>query len=270
MTKIMAALVRENNLTHGVYAEPFAGGCGLALNLLFGGHVSEIHVNDIDPAIWSFWHSVLHHTDELIEKIEAVEVTMEEWRCQKEVFKASHHKDPVSLGFSAFFLNRTNRSGIIQGAGVIGGVEQKGNYKIDCRFNKSDLIAKIKRIAKYGNRIHLTRMDAVEFIPHLNDRIPDRSLVCIDPPYFNKGSSLYTSFYRPEDHRELAAAIQQLTKPWVVTYDNVDEINALYDDQRRYGFDVNYSVQTKRVATELFVASDELVVPLEIEERQLA
>lgn len=270
MLKLMSGILRENNLKFATYAEPFAGGCGLALGLLFGGHVAEIHINDVDPAIWSFWHSVLNNTDELIELISSAEISIEEWRTQRDTFLASDISNPAQLGFSAFFLNRTNRSGIIKGAGVIGGLEQKGTYKIDCRFNKVDLIKRIRRISKYRRRIHLTQLDALDFISRMDQVLPKKSLLCIDPPYFNKGSSLYTSFYVPEDHELLCKAILNLSKPWVVTYDNVPEINALYDSLPRFGFDVNYSVQTKRVATELLVASQGLLMPFEIEERKIA
>ena len=270
MLALMAGILRENDLQRGAYAEPFAGGCGLALGLLYGGHVSEIHINDVDPAIWSFWNAVLNATDELAQLVEKTEISVEEWRRQRETFLAQDASAPVQLGFSAFFLNRTNRSGIIKGAGVIGGLQQTGNYKMDCRFNREDLVKRIRRVAKYKNRIHLTRLDALEFISFASRTLPQKSLLCIDPPYFNKGSSLYTSFYVSEDHAALSKEIQNLRRPWVVTYDNVQEINALYNPQKRFSFDVNYSVQTKRVATELLVASPELALPEEVEARRIA
>ncbi|MGH1577688.1 DNA adenine methylase [Planktotalea sp.] len=270
MLALMAGILRENDLQRGAYAEPFAGGCGLALSLLYGGHVSEIHINDVDPAIWSFWHSVLNETDQIIQLVETAELSVVEWRRQREIFLEQRISDPVKLGFSAFFLNRTNRSGIIKGAGVIGGLQQAGNYKMDCRFNRSDLKKRIQRVAKYKSRIKLTRMDALEFIPFADKTLSQKALLCIDPPYFNKGSSLYTSFYVPGDHAALSVEIQNLQRPWVVTYDNVPEINSLYHPQPRFGFDVNYSVQTKRVATELLVASHHLVLPEEIEARRIA
>lgn len=270
MLNLMAAILRENDLQRGAYAEPFAGGCGLALGLLYEGHVSEIHINDVDPAVWSFWHSVLNSTDEIVDLINITEISVEEWRRQREIFMGQDVCNPVRLGFAAFYLNRTNRSGIIKGAGVIGGLEQKGNYKIDCRFNREDLIKRVRRIEKYKDRIQISRLDALDFIRFMDQTLPYKSLLCIDPPYFNKGSSLYTSFYVPKDHEVLAREIQCLDRPWLVTYDNVPEINALYDPQQRYGFDVNYSVQTKRVATELLVASARMLLPPEVEERRIA
>lgn len=250
------------------YAEPYAGGCGLALSLLFGGYVSDIHINDLDPSIWSFWKSVLDHTDELVQLIETTEITVPQWKIQREIQLAEDTSDPIKLGFAAFFLNRTNRSGIIKGAGIIGGLSQEGKYKIDCRFNREDLAHRVRRIKKYRSRIHLTRQDAVAFMDQ-SSKLPDRTFFCVDPPYFNKGSSLYTSYYNPDDHADVADAVLALEKPWIVTYDNADEIRRLYRDRRQFIFDINYSVQTKRVGTELLIASKGLRLPNAVKDRQV-
>ncbi len=265
---IVSKIFKANKLQRFHYAEPYAGGCGLALSLLFSGYVSDIHINDIDPSIWSFWHSVLNHTDDLIRLIEGVDISVSEWRKQQEIQLNEDLEDPLSLGFSAFFLNRTNRSGIIAGAGVIGGLQQAGNYKIDCRFNREDLCRRIRRISKYRSRIHLSRKDALVFMEE-GDMLPDDTFFCIDPPYFNKGSSLYTSFYEPKDHVIVADSIMKLNHPWVVTYDNTEQIRSLYRQRRQFVFDINYSVQTKRVGTELLIASKGLRLPLEVTERQV-
>lgn len=69
----------------------------------------------------------------------------------------------LTIGFSTFFLNRTNRSGILKG-GVIGGKNQEGQWKLDARYNKSDLISRIQKISKNRERIDLYNMDAIDFI----------------------------------------------------------------------------------------------------------
>lgn len=264
---LVGHILRLNRLERAHYAEPYAGGAGLALSLLFNGHVSEIHLNDVDRSIWSFWHSVLFSSDELATLIAKTPVTIDSWLKQRAVCLNPDDYDNLALGFATFFLNRTNRSGIIKGAGVIGGLDQSGNYKIDCRFNRDDLIRRIRRIAKYRSRIHLHRLDALEFIDVADAQLPARSFFCIDPPYFNKGSSLYTSYYVPEDHLAVSQSVLGLQRPWVLTYDNTPEISHLYKARRQFGFDVNYSVQTKRVGTELLVASKGLKLPTEVRER---
>lgn len=267
--ELAALVLRLNRLERGHYAEPYAGGGGLALTLLFEGHASEIHLNDIDQTIWSFWNSVLFETENLVELIKSTPVTIEEWHKQKGIYLDHPEHDRLTVGFSTFFLNRTNRSGIIKGAGPIGGRSQAGNYKIDCRFNRDGLCKRIRRIAKYKSRIHLHNADALHFMAEMDSQLPDRSLFCIDPPYFNKGSGLYTSYYQPEDHEEVSKTVLQLEHPWILTYDNTPEISRLYTSHRQYDFDVNYSLQTKRVGTELLVASKGLKMPTEVRERQV-
>ena len=150
MLDLTSAVLRLNGLGRSHYAEPYAGGCGLALSLLYDGHVADIHINDIDPSIWAFWYCVLHETDALVARIEKTPVTIKQWLKQREIHRRQDARDRLALGFSAFFLNRTNRSGIIKAAGVIGGMSQKGNYKIDCRFNREELAQRILRVRKYG------------------------------------------------------------------------------------------------------------------------
>ncbi|WP_289080443.1 DNA adenine methylase [uncultured Sulfitobacter sp.] len=265
---LISQFLKLNSLELENYAEPYAGGGGLALSLLYAGKVSDIHLNDVDPAIWAFWWSVLNETERLCYKVEKTPITVQEWHRQQDIFNSQNLDDPVNLGFAAFFLNRTNRSGIIKGAGVIGGLQQTGNYKIDCRFNRENLSDRINRVARYKERIHLYRRDALDFIEQDCAALPVKSLVCIDPPYFKKGSSLYTSFYSPKDHSVLAQAVTKIDRPWIVTYDNAPEITALYKSRRQFVFDINYSVETKRKGTEIMIVSKGLKVPAEIRERQ--
>ncbi|WP_339026624.1 DNA adenine methylase [Bradyrhizobium symbiodeficiens] len=265
LTEPISKILRLNKLDRGHYAEPYAGGCGLALALLFEGHVSDIHINDIDRSVWTFWHVVLNRTDEFIELIQRTPVTVEEWRKQREIQRKPGRRGHLEIAFACFFLNRTNRSGIIKNAGVIGGLEQAGKYKIDCRFSKDELIRRIRRLSKYRNRIHLHRMDAIDFIDYVANELPDKTFLCIDPPYFNKGASLYTSFYMPEDHELVAKRILRLKNPWVLTYDHCEEIQDLYLNRRQYEFALNYSVQTKRIGAELLIASKGLRLPSEFE-----
>lgn len=263
MMDMLEGVIKNNELRYFHYAEPYAGGCGLALALLYGGYVSHIHLNDIDPAIWSFWHSVLNCTDDLVRLVETTPVTIDEREKQREVYLKSDLSDPLSLGFSTFFLNRTNRSGIIKGAGAIGGKAQAGVYKIDCRFNRNDLSDRIRRICKYKDRITLYNQDAINF---MNDsgNLSKNTFFFIDPPYYNKGASLYTSFYKPEDHALVAKAVGLLDRPWLVTYDNTTEISKLYENFRQYSFYINYSLQKRRKGDELLITSDDIYIGNEL------
>ena len=266
---LISSILRINKLERKIYAEPFAGGCGLALSLLYGGHVSEIHINDIDRSIWAFWFSVLNHTDELADLVENTPVTLEEWHHQRAILIQRDDSDPLTLGFATFYLNRTNRSGIIEKAGVIGGLSQNGPYRLDCRFNRSELVRRIRRIAKYRQRIHLYCLDALAFIADLRELLPTSTFFYLDPPYFNKGASLYTSFYRPTDHSILATHVLGLENPWIVTYDTEPRIQSLYKGRRQFEYDIRYSLQTKRRGTELLIASKGLRLPQSLRERKL-
>lgn len=252
-------LLRANDLDRGVYAEPFAGGAGVAWRLLFTGQVSEVWLNDIDSGIYSFWNSVLNDTARLCKLIEETPISMEEWHRQRSVVRRKN-SSMLSLGFATLFLNRTNRSGII-GAGVIGGKLQNGNYKMDCRFNKIELIEKIRRIEKYRDAVQLTQLDAKFCITQWTKKLPDRALLNIDPPYYTKGQALYTNFYEPKDHAVLADVIKKLKCPWMLTYDDEPEIETLYSGFPTYRKSLVYYAQVKRHASELLVLSPQLLPP---------
>ena len=256
---LMIRFIKSNHFSLPHYAEPCAGGCGLALGLLIRGYVSQIHINDIDRGIWSFWHSVLNCNSKFIRHLENTHVCMDEWYRQREIIRHPTEHEPFELGFATFFMNRTNRSGIIK-AGVIGGLQQNGNYLLDCRFNKNQLARRIERIGLYNNKIHLTNLDALDFLDLMNKQ-EHSTLVCIDPPYYKQGSSLYTNFYKDEDHALLAKKIHSLLKPWILTYDNEPAIKALYNNYQQVEFNLNYFAQTKRVGTELMVVSDDIILP---------
>lgn len=240
-----------NNLEGGVYVEPFAGGAAIAWHLLIKGHVEKVYINDLDPSIFAFWYSVLNYTEHLCELIELTPVTIDEWHKQKSIYSSSNPK-LINRGFATFFLNRTNRSGIIN-AGVIGGQSQDGNYKIDCRFNKTRLIEQIKNIADRRERIHLSNLDAVDFISEILPDIEDKCLVNIDPPYYKKGKELYQNFLGHDDHCMLFESVKGIKKPWIVTYDDTPEIIEIYRDFTPRLFGLTYTAQIKRKGKEVII-----------------
>lgn len=228
------------------YIEPYMGGAGVALKLLINADVRKIMVNDYDKSIYAFWYSVLNYTDELIDMIERTDITINEWENQRKIQDQKEEiEDLLKLGFSTLFLNRTNRSGILK-AGVIGGKKQSGTYKLDCRFNKKSLIEKIKIIASYKSRIKLYNMDAEKFIKLSISKTKD-SLTFFDPPYYIKGSSLYTNFYSHQNHVDLKNTIVShiRDKKWILTYDLCPEIAELYSDFDNIEYTLNYSVANK-------------------------
>jgi DNA adenine methylase len=260
MTPFVINLLKENDFFYGEYAEPFAGGCGIAMTLLLNDFVSRVYLNDIDPAIYAFWASVLRHTDELCELVETTDVTLEERDRQRAVFLGEKKGTVVARGFATLFLNRTNRSGILRG-GVIGGKDQKGEYKLDCRFNRDDLVRKIRRIGANRDKVALSRLDAVTFLRTVIPRSHEKTLVNLDPPYFKRGPELYTNFYEPSDHAQLAKEVAALRRRWIVTYDDAPEIRKLYSRYPTFSSSLNYFAQEKRVGQELLVLDPKLKVP---------
>lgn len=255
-------LVVANNTT--TYIEPYMGGMGIALKLLLNNDVEKIMVNDFDKAIYAFWYSVLNYTEQLIEKIETTPVTIEEWKIQRGIQNNKDNcEDLLSLGFSTLFLNRTNRSGIIK-AGVIGGLKQNGDYKLDCRFNQKKIVEKIALIASMKKRIKLYNMDAEKFI-RLNISKTKNSFTFFDPPYYSKGPGLYTNFYNHENHLSVSKTINRymLNKKWILTYDVSDEVFKMYSDFRNEKYYLNYSVTKPSKGIEYIFYSEQLIVPIE-------
>ena len=248
-------LIAINDLRNSVYVEPFAGGAGLALNLLFKGDVNRLIVNDYDRSIYAFWHSVLYSTEELVELIKKTPVTINQWNKMKNIQDNKKNIELLELGFSTFFLNRTNRSGIIK-AGVIGGLNQEGFYKIDCRFNKENLIERIQMISEYKDKISLYNLDAVDFIKDYLVDLPEKSFTFFDPPYYRKAKGLYTNFYVHNDHVILKDTIREfMSTPYIVTYDNSDEIIDIYSDMVVNKYDISYTASVKRTEQEIMISN---------------
>lgn len=237
--------MRHNGLTGGAYFEPYAGGAGVALHLLLREYVDHIYINDADPVIYSFWWAVINESEALVDLIERTPVTLSEREVQRDIIKNHENHDTLTVGFAAFFLNRTNRSGIIKG-GVIGGKKQTGKDLIDARFNKENLIERILTIARYKNRITISCKDALELLWNNPIECLPKSLTYLDPPYFNKGSQLYRNFYNPSDHQAVRDAMMSFETPWIITYDNCEPINKLYSAFNKHDFSITYSASTSR------------------------
>lgn len=254
-----AELVSFNRLFDKEYCEPYAGGAGLAIKLLTSGFVERVSINDIDASIYAFWTSALFDTDRLCDLIAKTPVDIGEWHRQKEIWTVCDIDNPLTLGFSAFFLNRTNRSGIIEGAGPIGGYAQSGKWKIDVRLVKENQIRNLKLLSRYASQITVSNLDAEKYIEMNLDK---RNFVYMDPPYFVKGQKLYKNFYEPIDHERIA---KKLTKRrdavWVVSYDDVPEIRDAYGSFSPISYSLNYSAGDKSLGSEVLFLSDALKSP---------
>ncbi len=262
LAKYMAAIVRANGLSDGRYIEPYAGGAGIAWELLITGVVRRVLINDISPQVFAFWMSVLHHTDELCQRIRDVPLSVKEWDCQKKIFRCPANASTLKLGFSCFYLNRTNRSGILNG-GLIGGRNQEGKWLMDARFNREDLVRRITKIADFAERIEVSRVDAVEFLRGKSSELGAKDLIYVDPPYFKKGRTLYYDAYGPDDHAAVADLLAQFDGPrWVVSYDDVDTIRCLYAfAPSLVRYTIGYSARSHTQGREVMYFSKDMAVP---------
>ena len=261
LSAFIAKICTDNNI-NGHYVEPYSGGASVALFLLFEGFVNKITINDKDRSIYAFWYSVLNNTKKFCELIENVTFTIEEWQKQKKIQENKEKEDLLILGFSTFYLNRTNRSGIIN-AGVIGGNKQDGNYLMDCRFNKVQLIKKIKNISKRKKDIKLYKKDALKLIELIEKKsINTNTIFYFDPPYFLKGSSLYMNHYKNDNHKIVSDKIKSIKNiKWIVSYDNVAEINELYKDFKNKEFSFLHTAYKSRIGQEILFFSNEIITP---------
>jgi len=254
-------IIIENKLSGGQYVEPYAGGAGVAIELLLSGQVSCIHLNDSNPAVYAFWHSILHETDEFCYRISRASLDTNEWKKQREILRNPEEFDTFDLGFALFFLNRCNRSGILSG-GVIGGLEQTGIWKINARFNRSELIHRIESIARKKKFIKIRNWDAEKFMSNYIPRLPRKTLIYFDPPYYNKSQDLYQNHYSKRDHERISKIIQKkINKPWMITYDNTSKILLFYKKRKKFIYSLQYSAGRAYQGSEIFIFSDKISIP---------
>ncbi len=103
LTDFLKLLITENDLLGCDYVEAYAGGAGIAINLLSHGYANRIHLNDLNPSVFSFWHSVVNKPDELCKLIHDTPVSIEQWHLQKQIQKNAKNHSSLELGFSTFF-----------------------------------------------------------------------------------------------------------------------------------------------------------------------
>lgn len=261
LASFMEYMIDQLGHRGGTYIEPFAGGAGIAMELLLRNVVSRIVINDYDKAVWSFWKAILTETDRFVEEIRTVPLTVDEWQKQHEILVTQNDKYSFELGLAAFYLNRTNRSGIIKG-GVIGGQEQAKVWKMDVRFKREELVTRIQRIAARKKDIKLYNKDVNSFIKNYVPLYEENALIYFDPPYFRKGQQLYMNFFNYKDHVRIEQEIREhVNCDWIITYDYEPQIEEIYHNYNLRLYDLNYSVSTKRKANELMIFKDGIIIP---------
>jgi DNA adenine methylase len=263
LAQYICRVFEMNGLCDGHYIEPYCGGASVAWALLAGQYAGRVYLNDADPAVYAFWYCVLYQTDELLRFVRDTPVTMKQWHRQRQIL-ADPSASRLELGQACFFLNRTNRSGILTG-GVIGGQQQDGSCQVDDRFNREDLSRRIQKIAYREFQIRLYNLDAPKFLEAIEPEVDICNLIYLDPPYYEKGQGLYANAYGHAEHAAVADMVGKLRSTlrghWIVSYDNVPAIRALYQQYESLEFNLHYSAQTRQAGDEVMFFSPRLYRP---------
>lgn len=272
LAPFFAQLIAAQNPVPRQYAEPYAGGAGAALRLLNDGIVDQVHINDLNAGVAAFWRTITtpNGAKAFATLVEATPVDIPTWHEQRALYQESA-SDDLTLGFATFYLNRTNRSGILD-ARPIGGLEQNGRWKIDARFNKTALIERIETVSALGDRIHVTQLDGLDFLASM-ERLEDDVLVYADPPYVEQGGNLYLHAFGADDHKRLADRLLTAAFPWLLTYDDQEVIwSDLYGTERCAHFNIAHTAAFQHVGRETIVYGPSLYIPggLEITPRVYA
>jgi len=261
LAPFIAEILECNDAPGWNYVEPYAGGAGVAMELLLDGKVGHVYLNDSSLHVFAFWHTILSDPETFCRQIWRAPLTVDAWKRHRNVVRSPANRDLADLGFSTFYLNRCCRSGILT-AGVIGGLAQEGSDTIEARFPRRTLVERIEAIAERRDQITVSHLDAEEFMTSRVNSLPQETLVYCDPPYYEKAERLYLNTYQREDHIRLANVIQRkVHRPWLVSYDDHAIIAALYRKRRRFRYTLQYSAIAARAARELFVFSDVLKLP---------
>ena len=258
---LVKKIISKAQIEHCVYIEPFAGGAGIALSLLLSNYVDEIVINDYDRAISSFWKAILNETNRFVDSIANVPLNIEEWSRQREIYFNSTRYS-FEYGFSTFYLNRTNHSGILSSGPIGGRLQDNPDWTLDVRFNRQNLISRINNIAEKKAQIHCYNKDVLSFIDSYLPYYAQNGFIYFDPPYYNKGKKLYKNFFEPQDHRNIAQHIfGNVTSHWIVSYDDVPEIENIYENYTSRKFSLSYSLANNGRGTEIMIFSDANLCP---------
>lgn len=223
--------LRLSGVRPTLFVEPFAGGASVALQLLNDGVVERVGLGEKDPLVAAFWRTVFTDPERLIREMHRAELTVEAW----ERFRAYRPRSDWGKALKCLYLNRTSFSGILsETAGPIGGKAQASAYDVGCRFPKDRIEKRIRQASTLADRVAFVHegdwSETVELA--LSEAAsPADVFVYLDPPFYHKADRLYRHHFDDRDHERLAdgvAALAERGVPFVLSYDDADEVAALY------------------------------------------
>jgi DNA adenine methylase len=260
MANLLSQIRRANGLGNLAISEPFCGGAGASLTLLYLEEAHEIFINDIDNAMFAFWWTLTNRPQPFLSRLRRTRVSMAEWQRQRTAYRDTSCKSKVKSAFAAFYLNRCNRSGIIMNGGPIGGIKQTGKWKLGARYNKPELLRRCEKIVEYRNRIHASCEDGIQHIKRLD---ATKTFFFIDPPYFAKGPTLYLNGLDESYHADLAEQLRAMSnEAWVLTYDDCPQIRKLYAKWTTIRpFSLRYAAAERRQGREIMIVPKWMQLP---------
>lgn len=249
------ALLEANHLEGCTFFEPYAGSAAVGLELLQHGRIGSLVLCEKDILLYAFWECVFRKADALCERIEQTPITIETWHQQNRyrAMTTLEQADLLDLAFAGLFFNRTNFSGILK-ANPIGGIKQKSQYGIDCRFNKVKIIEIIRRLSMYRDVVEVNCNDALQFMKAQSARfLRESCFAYFDPPYYEKGAKIYRHYYTNQDHITLAQYVRTVHGlDWIISYDDAPFICGLYGDTGAIyqPFFLDYTCAASKVRTQ--------------------
>lgn len=224
--RFIARALQLNGRRDCCFVEPFCGAATVSIALLEAGVVSEIALNDADPAIAAFWDTVFDPRGSrwLADQVRQVPLTLDEWDRQKRLRPRSSRETALRC----LYLNRTSFNGILQArGGPIGGRSQK-NRTLDVRFNREALATRIAELSALHERVvRVGNQSWSDFVARFRAQI-DNVVFYLDPPFYHKAERLYCYFFAEAEHQRLQQCLCNLTAPWMLSYDDAPEVRALY------------------------------------------
>ena len=265
----VGAFVTACGYTGFEIVEPFAGSASVSIDLVSSGVCSKAILIERDPLLYAFWSAVFFDTRRLCNRINKLSIDLGTWHDLRPLLaiNSPDEYELIDLAVAGLFFNRTNFSGVLH-AGPIGGQQQKSVYKVNCRFNKDDLIARIRAIAKLQNRVEVIFSDALGFLETQKEAVNQNRFYYVDPPYFVQGEKLYRYSFELSQHKQLAKVLSELKAPWLLSYDRHPVIEMLYERYASSGFKFKYSSKIRKVEREFLVTNIKLPKTLSMEKPQ--
>ncbi|MHC1760569.1 MAG: DNA adenine methylase [Negativicutes bacterium] len=262
-------VIAHNHLTVNHFVEPYAGSSIVSLQLLKNNCIGSATILEKDILVYAFWESVFSHTNEILTRLDTLPITIDTWKAFLPYRQAQtlNEYPIVDMGLAGLFYNRTNFSGILK-ANPLGGINQSSTYKIDCRFNRQKIMTLIADIAAYRNQVTVLYGDAMDFLIHGYELVlHNNHFLYIDPPYYEKGRSLYRHWYTHEEHMKLARFLTHCNTPWLASYDNHEAIRMAYHQNNLGERYFDYTISKYRKTPELLISNQE--IPPDAEHLQL-